>query len=48
MLNGHNDSEETTYVKQGAGLHIEMITVNGWYGGEGWKKGGGSGCLFNW
>ncbi len=35
---GHNGPEETTYVKQGFGLHIDMITVNGWYAGgkAGW------------
>ncbi len=30
--------KKTTYIKQGAGLHIEMITVNGWYRGG---RGGG-------
>ncbi len=25
---GYNGLEETTYIKQGVGLHIEMITVN--------------------
>ncbi len=48
---GHNGLEETAYIKQGVGLHIEMITVNGWC--EGGKEGGGSGkegageCLVN-
>ncbi len=27
---GHNGPEEITYLEQGFGLHIEMITVNGW------------------
>ncbi len=26
---GHNGHEETTYIKQKVGLHIDMITVNG-------------------
>ncbi len=30
---GHNGPEETTYIKQGVGLHKEMITVNGWCAG---------------
>ncbi len=31
-------TEETTYIKQAVGLHIDMITVNGWCAGG---KGGG-------
>ncbi len=39
---GHNGPEETTYVKQGVGLCIDMIHVNGWCAGGGvGKKGGG-------
>ncbi len=30
---GHNGPEETTYIEQGVGQHIEMITVNGWCAG---------------
>ncbi len=26
----HKGPEETTYIEQGVGQHIEMITVNGW------------------
>ncbi len=33
---GHNGPEETTYIKQGVGLHIEVITVNWWW--ERWGK----------
>ncbi len=35
-----NEPKETTYIKQGVGLHIDMITVNGWCAGG---KGGGRG-----
>ncbi len=35
---GHNGPEETIYIKQGVGSHIEMITVKGWCAGG---KGGG-------
>ncbi len=39
---GHNGPEEATYMKQGVGLHIDLITVNGWFaGGKGRGKGGG-------
>ncbi len=39
IYNGfYNGPEETTYIKQGVGLHIYMITVNGWCAGG---KGGG-------
>ncbi len=39
MVNvGHNGPEETTYIEQGVGLHIEMITVDWWCAGG---KGGG-------
>ncbi len=27
---GYSGPEETAYIKQEVGLHIEMITVNGW------------------
>ncbi len=40
---GHNGLEETTYIEQGVGLRIDMITVNGWCAGgkgEGREKGG--------
>ncbi len=37
---GHNGPEETTYMKHGVGLHIKMITVNGWCADG---KGGGGG-----
>ncbi len=30
---GCNRPEETTYIKQGVGLHTDMITVNGWCAG---------------
>ncbi len=30
IYNGKNGPEETTYIKQGVGLHIDMITFNGW------------------
>ncbi len=32
---GHKGPKETTYIEQGVGLHIEMITgcVNGWCAG---------------
>ncbi len=26
---GHNGPEETIFIKQGVGLHMDMITVNG-------------------
>ncbi len=29
--NGHNGPEETTYIKQGVGSQLEIITVNGRY-----------------
>ncbi len=35
--------EETTYIEQGVGLHLDMITVNGWCAG--WKGGAGEGKL---
>ncbi len=37
---GHNGPEETTYIEQGVGLHLEVITVNGLCAGG---KGGGVG-----
>ncbi len=38
--------EETTYIKQGVGLHIDMISVNGWCaGGKG--MGGVGECSVN-
>ncbi len=27
---GNNGPEESTYIKQGVGLRIDMISVNGW------------------
>ncbi len=30
---GHNGPEETKYIEQGVGLHIDMNTVNGWCAG---------------
>ncbi len=39
---GHNGPDETTYIKQGVGLHIEMITFNGWCAG-----GKGGECSIN-
>ncbi len=30
---GRNGPEETTSIEQGVGLHIEMVTVTGWYAG---------------
>ncbi len=30
---GHNGPEETTYIKQGVGLRIDMTTVTGWCAG---------------
>ncbi len=29
----HSGPEKTAYIEQGVGLHIEMITVNGWCAG---------------
>ncbi len=43
---GHNGPEETTYIKQGVRLHIEMTTVNGWCAG-GRGEGGGGECSVN-
>ncbi len=42
MLVGHCGPKETTSIEQGAGQHIEMITVIGWYAGG---MGGGVGEL---
>ncbi len=48
---GHNGPEETTYIKQGVGLRIDMITVNGWCAGgkvgRGVGKRGGDECSVN-
>ncbi len=40
MSSNGQKPEETTYIKQGVGQYIEMITVNEWYAGG---KGGGRG-----
>ncbi len=47
---GHNGPEETTYVNQGVGLCIEMITANGWCAGGkvgGYSKGRLGECSVN-
>ncbi len=37
---GRKEPEGHTKIKYGVGLHIEMVTVNGWYANGGGKESG--------
>ncbi len=45
IYNGKTGLKKTTYIKQGAGLHIDVITVNGWCAGGKGEGGRGKGGM---